>query len=235
MSKPALRAGGAEAGQARQTLWYVLEGTLRVLHPFMPFITEEIWQKLPGTGESIMVSRWPWAEESRRDSEAEREMDTLMQVVVAARKLRATQNVPASQSVEITIATGSAASRRAIEANRAAILLLARGTSLSFAAEASGPTGMAELVHCFGESATVSIAVKSSAQELNAQRARLERDLARLRSEEAGLQQKLANAEFMSRAPRQVIEKTESRLREVRERRAALEEQLSAIDVMLAK
>ncbi len=166
MSKPALRAGEAEAERARQTLHFVLEGTLRALHPFMPFITEEIWQKLPGAGESIMVSSWPAGDESWRDEEADRQMEALVQVVVAVRKLRATQNVPAAQGAEITVATASREVRSVIEQTKAAVLLLARGTGLRFVSEPSPEPGMAELVHCFGGPATISIEVKSSAEEL---------------------------------------------------------------------
>ena len=233
MSKPALRAGEAEAERARQTLHFVLEGTLRALHPFMPFITEEIWQKLPGAGESIMVSSWPTGDESWRDEESDRQMEALMQVVVAVRKLRATQSVPAAQVVEITVATVSEEVRRIIEQTQAALLLLARGSGLSFISGPSLEPGLAELVHCFGEPATISIEVKSSAEELRSQKQRLEKDIARLRQEESNLEQKLRNSEFTSRAPSHVIEKTQARLAEARERRIALEAQLSGIDATL--
>ncbi len=235
MSKPALKTAGADGERAKQTLHYILEGTLRALHPFMPFITEEIWQKMPGAGESIMVSAWPEPEASWRDDAAEQQMETLMAVVVAARKLRANQNVPPARAVDITVATPSADAWQVIEANRAAILMLARGNSVVLAAETAPQVGMAEVIHCFGEPATVSIAVKSSEQELRSQKARLEKDAARLGEEEEALTRKLQNAEFRSRAPRQVVEKAESRLREVAERRTALAEQLLGIDRALGE
>jgi valyl-tRNA synthetase len=235
ISKPALRAGGADGERARQTLHYLLEGTLRALHPFMPFITEEIWQKMPGAGESVMVSAWPEPVASWRDDAAEQQMGTLMEVVVAARKLRANQNVPTAQAADITVATPSQAARQVIEANRTAILMLARGNSVVLTAEMGQQTGMAEVIHCFGEPASVSIAVKSSEQEMKAQRARLEKELAHLGEEEQGLSTKLRNTEFLSRAPRQVVEKVESRYREVTERKRVLEEQLLGIDTALGE
>jgi valyl-tRNA synthetase len=235
MSKPALKTAGADGEHAKQTLHYILEGTLRALHPFMPFITEEIWHKMPGAGESVMVSAWPEPEASWRDDAAEQQMETLMAVVVAARKLRANQNVPPARAVDITVATPSADAWQVIEANRAAILMLARGNSVVLAAETGPQAGMAEVIHCFGEPATVSIAVKSSEQELRSQKARLEKDSARLGEEEEALTRKLQNAEFRSRAPRQVVEKAESRLREVAERRKALAEQLLGIDTALGE
>jgi valyl-tRNA synthetase len=113
--------------------------------------------------------------------------------------------------------------------------MLARGNSVVLAAETGPQAGMAEVIHCFGEPATVSIAVKSSEQELRSQKARLEKDSARLGEEEEALTRKLQNAEFRSRAPRQVVEKAESRLREVAERRKALAEQLLGIDTALGE
>jgi valyl-tRNA synthetase len=201
----------------------------------MPFITEEIWQKMPGAGESIMVSAWPVPDASWRDDAAEQQMATLMEVVVAARKLRANQNVPTARAVDITVATPSADAQQVIEANRAAILMLARGNSVVLAAESGQQAGMVEVIHCFGEPASVSIAVKSSEQELRAQKARLEKDIARLGEEEQALTGKIRNTEFLSRAPRQVVEKAESRLREVSERRKALEEQLLGIGTALGE
>jgi len=235
MSKPALRAGGADGERARETLHCILEGTLRALHPFLPFITEEIWQKLPGAGESIMVSVWPTPDASWRDDAAEQEMATLMEVVVAARKLRANQNVPAARPVDIAVATASADARRVIEANRAAILMLARGSSVTPTAATGEQVDMAEVIHCFGDPASVSIAVQSSQQELLAQKARIEKELARLKEEDEGLSEKLRNTEFLSRAPRQVVEKAEARHQEVQDRRGALEEQLSGIKTALAQ
>jgi valyl-tRNA synthetase len=190
---------------------------------------------MPGAGESVMVSAWPEPEASWRDDAAEQQMETLMAVVVAARKLRANQNVPPARAVDITVATPSADAWQVIEANRAAILMLARGNSVVLAAETGPQAGMAEVIHCFGEPATVSIAVKSSEQELRSQKARLEKDSARLGEEEEALTRKLQNAEFRSRAPRQVVEKAESRLREVAERRKALAEQLLGIDTALGE
>jgi valyl-tRNA synthetase len=229
MCKPPLRAGGGAAQRARETLWFVLEGTLRALHPFMPFITEAIWQQLPGAGDSIMIAPWPRAEASWRDEAAEREMEALMQVVAAARKLRAEQHLLPAQRVKVMVATGSASARQVLERERQAVLLLARGSELAVAADASERPALAEVVHCFGETATVSIAAAASRQELEAQRARLERELERLKQEQAGLAQKLAAPEFLSRAPETVVQKTRAHYAEVSERCEAVAGQLAEV------
>jgi valyl-tRNA synthetase len=228
MGKPALRAGGAVGEGVQQTLWYVLERTLRVLHPFMPFITEEVWQHL-GEGESLMLAEWPVAEAAWRDEGAEQEMEALMQVVVAARKLRTEQNLPSAQRVRITVHTAARQTHAVLRANEEAVLLLTRGEGLTLAEVGTPEPAVAEVIHCFGEPAVISIAVEASREELIAQRARLEKDLARLREEEGRLSAKLANEEFTSRAPQAVVAKVQAQYVEARERREAVERQLAEI------
>ena len=87
---------GAEAEVARQVLVYVLSNTLKLLHPFMPFITEEIWQALPHEGESIMVSQWPVYDEKLDFAAEEREFEKVMDAIKAVRTRRSEMNVPPS-------------------------------------------------------------------------------------------------------------------------------------------
>jgi len=232
MSKPALKAGGADCERARQALHFVLEGTLRALHPFMPFITEEVWQRLPAAGDSIMVAQWPQGDPGWRDEEAERQMEALMPVVVAARKLRADQNVPPTRQVSITVATAAEEAHCVLRANQEAVLLLARGSELALTSDPGGRPAMAEMVQCFGHRAAVWIGASFSRPELEAQRARLERELSRLREEEGRLAGKLSAPGFLSRAPAEVVETARQRLAQTQGRRATVEAQLS--DVRLA-
>jgi len=226
MCKPALRAGGEAADRAKQPLCFVLEGTLRALHPFMPFITEEIWQQLPGTGEALIAAQWPGAEAEWREETAERECEALMQVVVAARKLRAEQNVASGQRVSIHVAAESEAARRVLAANEDSLLLLARGSALVLSEEADSRPAMAELVQCLGGAAVVSIEREVSSDELEEQRRRVERELGRLRDEEAKLAKKLENEQFMSKAPETVKSQAKERRAAAAGRVRALEGQL---------
>ena len=233
MCKPDLRAGGEQGARAQQALRFLLEGTLRALHPFLPFITEEIWQQLPGAGDSIMMADWPHTDHSWRDPQAEQEMETLMAVIVAARKLRADQHVPPAQRTTITVATGSEPVRRLLQANESSLLLLTRGRGLTLTAEADERPAMAELVHCDGEPTLVSIAAEVSKEELQAQQDRLARELARLQKEEAQLDAKLANSQFLARAPQPVVEKTRARQVALVQRREAIEAQQKDIAAAL--
>ncbi|MDD6462706.1 MAG: valine--tRNA ligase [Clostridiaceae bacterium] len=106
ISKIRLNSGDEKAAQtARDMLVYIMSNTLKLLHPFMPFITEEIWQTLPHNGESIMVSDWPVYKEKFDFSVEEQEMDRIMEAVRAIRNRRAEMNVPPSKKAKYFIAT----------------------------------------------------------------------------------------------------------------------------------
>ena len=106
ISKIRLNSGDEKAAQtARDMLVYIMSNTLKLLHPFMPFITEEIWQTLPHNGESIMVSDWPVYKEEFDFSVEEQEMDRIMEAIRAIRNRRAEMNVPPSKKAKYFIAT----------------------------------------------------------------------------------------------------------------------------------
>ena len=234
MCKPALRAGGEAAAGARQTLWFVLDGALRALHPFVPFITEEIWQQLPGGGESLMRASWPEAQESWLDPEAEQAMAGLMNVVIAARKLRADQEVPAGDRVTIAVACGSERARSLLKSQAPSVLLLARGRELEFSDDPSDHPAMAELTQCCGEAAAVWIARKATREEMLSQRDRLQQELSRLQKEAAVLDEKLRNEGFVSKAPPHVVERARARKAETEAKRAAIEAQLEDLQRALS-
>ena len=106
ISKIRLNSGDEKAAQtARDMLVYIMSNTLKLLHPFMPFITEEIWQTLPHDGESIMISEWPVYKDEYDFSVEEQEMDRIMEAVRAIRNRRAEMNVPPSKKAKYYIAT----------------------------------------------------------------------------------------------------------------------------------
>jgi valyl-tRNA synthetase len=225
-SKPSLQQGGAPAERARQTLWFILEGTLRALHPFMPFISEEIREQLPGADGALIVAEWPRAEASWRDEAAEREFDALMQVVAAARKLRADQQVAPGQRVGVRVASRSQEVERMVEQCEQVLLLLARASDVVALRETENAPAVAELVEVFGTPAIVWIERQVSRDEIVAQSKRVERELERLRQEEARLATKLGSAEFQQRAPEEVRRQAAERRQAALERIAALAAQL---------
>ena len=108
IAKIRLQSSDEEAAQtARQVLVWVMTGTLQLLHPFMPYITEEIWQALPHEGESIMVSKWPVYEEAHCFQQAASDMQSIMDVIRAVRNRRSEMNVPPSRKTHLYIATAA--------------------------------------------------------------------------------------------------------------------------------
>lgn len=230
VSKPAMQAGGADGERIKQSLYFILEGTLRALHPLMPFITEEIWQQLPGTGEALMVAPWPKRDDAWKDEEAEREFEAVNQVVVAARKLRADQKVPAGQRVSLVVFSASEVVQAALEASKDSVLLLARASNLELPAVILDHPAMVELVQCLGDSAVVWIEREADRGELEEQRTRVERELGKIGEEIARLASKLENEQFMSKAREEVKAQTRQRHEAALERAAVLVEQLTELE-----
>src|SRR5262249_3701288 len=129
----------------QRTLIEVLEATLRLLHPFMPFISEEIWQRLPHRGESVMVAPYPRAHRRSRDTEAERAMAPLIDIVGAIRTIRSESRIPPATELRVTIKPGSAVTTEVVERAAGLIGALARA-AITVAPDASRPPQSAHAV-----------------------------------------------------------------------------------------
>ncbi|GAJ20407.1 unnamed protein product, partial [marine sediment metagenome] len=90
-----------EKRTSQYILWFVLENTLRLLHPFMPFITEEVWQKLSHKGESIMVSPWPKYKEKCMNKDAENKIEKIMSIIKTIRNIKSDMNIPYSKEIDL--------------------------------------------------------------------------------------------------------------------------------------
>src|SRR3990167_3468847 len=104
----------------------MLEKSLRMLHPFMPFLTEEVWQGIPHEGDSIMVQKWPHVQKQMISKEAEREMSGIIEVVTAIRNMRADWNIEPRQQVKVLINTSNPEARELLERNSTHIKNLSR-------------------------------------------------------------------------------------------------------------
>lgn len=229
MAKPALRAADAAADAARSTLAYVLENTLRLLHPFMPFITEEIWQQLPhaaGAQESLMITAWPVDAPELRNAEAETQVAYLMESIIAVRKLRADQGVTPGQKVDINIHVANAEARAILEENAAVLLTMARGEQLLFtpAADNAGE-------HIFWQEtpATLAISREATAEEIAKELEKIARDLAKLTSDIDKTTARLNTPSFVERAPAEVVTKNRADIAEWEHRREALVQRQKAL------
>jgi valyl-tRNA synthetase len=204
-----------EAETTRQVLGFVLDQVLRLLHPVMPFVTDELWTALTGE-DSVMVAPWP-ALSGAADHAAEAEMASLMRLVTEIRRFRADQGLRPGQRVAARLAGIEDTPLAGHEGRIRALLRLEEpGDGFSASARLSA------------EDVTVELDV-AGAIDVAAERRRLEKDLAAARREAEQAERKLANAEFTAKAPVPVVAKTRQRLEAAGEDIARLEQRLAAL------
>jgi valyl-tRNA synthetase len=179
-----------------------LETTLRLLHPFMPFITEEIWQRLPHEGESVMIAPYPKVVRRRKDAEAEREMAVVMGLVTAIRNIRGEMRVSPGLTLSAIVKPGPQAPTAVIRANVPLIQTLARA-AVTVDPQASRPRNSA--LGVIGDS-EVYVALEGVV-DLGAERQRLEKEIKRADEAIAFGRAKLARPEFAERAPAEIVDK----------------------------
>jgi len=179
-----------------------LEATLRLLHPFMPFITEEIWQRLPHEGDSIMIAPYPKPGRRRVDATAEREMGVVMGVVTAIRNIRGEMRVAPGMMLSAIVKPGPEAPAALVRANAPLIQTLARA-AVTVAADASRPRNSA-----LGVVGDIEVYVAlEGVVDLGAERQRLEKEIKRADEAIAFGRAKLARPEFAERAPAEIVDK----------------------------
>jgi valyl-tRNA synthetase len=203
------RAGdAAERQRVQHTLVTVLEATLRLLHPFMPFITEELWQRLPHDGDSIMVAAYPKASRTGPDPEAERQMGVLIQAVTAIRNIRGEMRLSPAQALSATV-KASAADEALLRDHAPLIETLAR-TRLTIDPRATRPRASA-----LGVVGASEIYVElEGLVDLAAERQRLEKEIKRVSDAIAFTRAKLARPDFTERAPAEIVDKERDKLAE---------------------
>ena len=209
----------------QHTLVQALETTLRLLHPFMPFITEEIWQRLPHRGDSIMTAPFPKSARRRRDADAERLMRPVIDIVGAVRAVRSESRIPPGVELTVTIKPGGAATTEIIGSAAALIGALSR-SAVTIATEAARPPQSA---HALAGDAEVYVHL-AGVVDLAAERTRLVKEIDKAQKEIAFLEGKLGRADFVERAPAEVVERERMRLAEQRQIREKLSSGLAALE-----
>ncbi|WP_289294862.1 valine--tRNA ligase [uncultured Reyranella sp.] len=212
LTKPIVQgADGPEKDETRAVTAFVLRETVKLMHPVMPFITEELWDKLGHRAEHGPLIGQPWPAPPTVDAMADAEMGWLVKLISDIRSARAELNVPAGAKLKLLVIGGNATTAARIETHRAAIERLARIEGV----EAADSAPKASLQIVVGE-ATYALPV-GDVIDLKAESARLQKEIKKLADEVGKIDAKLANAAFVARAPEEVVE-------EQRERRAQAEQ-----------
>lgn len=201
MTKEQLQDKEVANTTTKSILVFVLDQFLRLLHPIMPFVTEEIWQQIGGQDKSIVVADYPRVNEVYQDSQVEAQMAQLMELIRAVRTIRNEMNTPLSKPVDLYIKVQDAAGQALLEANQAYIKRFCNPAQLLISQAPEHPEEVVTQVLSFAE---ILMPLKGLIK-LEDELARLEGEQAKLEKEVARIDGKLSNEKFVSRAPEQVV------------------------------
>jgi len=218
LTKPRLNGEDAEAKiGAQKVLLYVLVEILKLLHPFMPFITEEIWQALPHEGESLMIEKYPEFTDALAFPEDEQNFETIMNAIRAVRSRRAEMNVPPSKKSNLIIATEKC---DVFESGRVYISKLAYASGVEITTEA--PASVDGMVSVVTNEARMFMPM-AELVDLDKERARIRKELEKAQKDLDMQEKKLSNQGFLAKAPEKIVQQE----REKAERARALIENLT--------
>ena len=228
LSKPVFYGKGTpeQRRAAQRTLYDVFQKMLQLLHPFMPFLTEELWQVLRGNDQdSIMISKFPSVEERWNNDAAEQEMETIMEIITAIRNIRGEMRIAPSQKLNVLISAADEQSKAMVGANRNHIFNLANLESLDVEINAVEPKGVATAVI-----GSIKIFVPiAGIVDISGEMARLEKELGRIAKDLQQSSRKLANRDFMAKAAPEIIRKEEEKMKECQKKFNTLETALKKL------
>jgi valyl-tRNA synthetase len=230
MAKIAFAAGGEVADTTRRNLVRVLECLMRMLHPFAPFISEEIWQALPrASGQtSIVTAPYPQARQPWADAAAgvEKRVGRVIGIVRAVRNIRAEMNLPPGRALDAALAVDDPAARRDLETDQPMLHTLARIGGLRYLAQGESLRGAATAL-VDGVQVFVPLAGLVDVEE---EIRRLTKEIGKVAAELAGVARKLDNPSFRERAPAEVVEEQEQKAAAFASKKAALERSLTTLE-----
>ena len=228
LSKIALEGGDAKAqAQAKQTLATVLDSALRLLHPLMPYITEEVWHALhpDRAADSIMIQPYPKVDPTLIDEDAERRMTLLMDTIRSVRNIRSEMNLPPGQELSMIIFPSADGVEAELRQNEAYVRRLARLGEIRYQNDGERPRGAALAVI---DGAEVHVPLAGLVNLLEESK-RIEKEIGKVVNDLAGVQRKLGDAKFIERAPEEVVEEQRERATQLQEKRGALERNLERL------
>jgi len=200
---------------------------LRMLHPYIPFVTEEIWQHIPHEGDALIIAQWPEYDEARIDEQAEREMDLLMELIRGIRNTRAEYNVPPSKAIPALIGAGDFTNTFMRESELFQRLANIDLAALELAQEISAPPEQAAVVAVAG--GVTAYLPLAGLVDLEAEQARLTKEVGELQQRIAQSEGLLGKESFVNNAPEAVVQKERDKLSDLHAQREALEERLGGL------
>ncbi len=203
----------------RSILAYVLDQTMRLLHPFMPFITEEIWQNLPHAGESITTAAWPVVRPELSDEQAAQDMKLLMEMIRSVRNIRAEVNTPMSKKIKMLVKAKDETVLKTVENNRSYIERFCNPEELQMGVDIESPEKAMTAVITGLEIILPLEGLINIDEEI----ARLEKEYGRLNKEVDRVQKKLSNEGFMKKAPESVVAEERAKENDYLEKRSIVE------------
>lgn len=234
LTKPYLYEGKSTVHKktAQYILDYVLEHTLRLLHPFMPFITEEIWQHIPHDGKSIMIAPWPSNESARIDDAAEKNMTAIMETVKAIRNIRAQVNAIPGKKSEVILYFTDKDLIKVFAENKDYLAVLAAAQPMTIWKDGQNKpqnamTAVVDGIQIYMPMAGLIDVVKETA--------RLTKEKANLTKEINRLSKKLNNKAFLTKAPVQVVKKEKEKQKGYEDKQKAVEERLAYLTTLREK
>jgi len=227
MSKEILNEGtAAQKLTTRSILTYVLDQTLRLLHPIMPFVTEEIWQHLPHAGESIVTAEYPVTHAEFENDEARANMDMLIELIKKVRNIRQEVNRPISKPVDMMIQANTDTEKEVFLDNQSFIDRFCNVDDLTIATEVSVPD---EVMTAVITGAEVYLPLQGLV-DIDEEIERLEKELEKWEAEINRAQGKLANDQFVDNAPDEIVQEERDKEAEYKSRYQSVEEQIEKMN-----
>jgi valyl-tRNA synthetase len=228
LAKPLLAAGGETAAETRAMTAWTLDLVLKLLHPIMPFMTEELWEKTADAGpprqSMLITARWPDLPDSYADADAAAELGLVIAAIREGRSVRSELNVPPSAKPPLRVTEADPRQRRVLEANTAAITQLLRVSELTFDAAAE-PGAVPYIAEGAGFALPVAEFI-----DLAAERARLAKEVSALAVDIDRTAKKLANPDFVARAPEEVVDENRERLADAEAAKGRLDAALKRLE-----
>ncbi|WP_102279324.1 valine--tRNA ligase [[Lactobacillus] timonensis] len=214
-----------EKSNTRDILAYVLDQTLRLIHPIMPFATEELWQSMPHSGKSIMVADYPTIHDELANPDAEVQMDRLIELITAVRNIRNEANAPLSKPVELLINPGNDEVTQIFANNQDYIQRFCNTSEIKLDANLTAPKlAMSAVI----TNAEVFIPM-AELVDLDEERQRMEKEIAKLQKEVDRSAKKLANKKFVANAPEKVVNAEKQKAVEWQDKLAAAKDRLASL------